>query len=200
VSWVWSWAQSFGGKLPPEILRLNKALSRKKKKGTQRRQKAGIRLSKHYQKVARQRKDFHYKTATQLLNKYDVIAHEDLNIKGLAKTRLSKSIMDAGWGNFIEIVICKAASAGKMTVAVNPSGTTQNCSGCGEKVPKTLADRWHSCPCGVELDRDLNAAIMIMNRGAGHPLLKAQRLLSASRIGWEAHTVRASRQCWEYVT
>jgi len=162
---------------------LNKALSRKKKKGTQRRQKAGIRLSKHYQKVARQRKDFHYKTATQLLNKYDVIAHEDLNIKGLAKTRLSKSIMDAGWGNFIEIVICKAAIAGKMTVAVNPSGTTQNCSGCGEKVPKTLADRWHSCPCGVELDRDLNAAIMIMNRGAGHPLLKAQRLLSASRIG-----------------
>jgi putative transposase len=162
---------------------LNKALSRKKKKGTHRRQKAGIRLSKHYQKVARQRKDFHYKTATQLLNEYDVIAYEDLNIKGLAKTRLSKSIMDAGWGNFIEIVICKAASAGKMTVAVNPSGTTQNCSGCGEKVPKTLADRWHSCPCGVELDRDLNAAINIKNRAEGHPVLKAHRLLCASRIG-----------------
>lgn len=162
---------------------LNKALSRKKKKGGVSRQKAGKRLSKHYQKVARQRKDFHYKVATQLLNKYDVIAYEDLNIKGLAKTRLSKSILDAGWGNFIEIVICKAASAGKMTVAVNPSGTTQNCSGCGMKLPKTLADRWHSCPCGLELDRDLNAAINVLNRGAGHPLLKAQRLLSISRIG-----------------
>ena len=75
---------------------LNKALSRKKKKGTSRRRKAGKRLSKHYQKVARQRKDFHFKVATQLLSKYDVIAHESLNIKGLAKTRLSKSILDAG--------------------------------------------------------------------------------------------------------
>ena len=51
--------------------------------------------------MARQRKDFHYKTAGWLLAKYDVIAHEDLNIKGLAKTRLSKSILDAGWGEFI---------------------------------------------------------------------------------------------------
>lgn len=119
---------------------LNKALSRKKKKGTSRRQKAGKRLSKHYQKVARQRKDFHFKVAKLLLSKYDVIAHEALNIKGLAKTRLSKSILDAGWGEFIEIVSTKAASAGLLTVAVNPSGTTQNCSGCGYKVPKTLKD------------------------------------------------------------
>jgi len=162
---------------------LNKALSRKKKKGGLSRQKAGKRLSKHYQKVARQRKDFHLKVATQLLNKYDVIAHEDLNIKGLSKTRLSKSILDAGWGNFIEIVIRKAESAGKMTIAVNPSGTSQSCSSCGVKVPKTLADRVHKCTCGLEICRDWNAAINILNRGAGHPLLKAQRLLSASRIG-----------------
>jgi len=162
---------------------LNKALSRKRKKGGVSRQKAGKTLSKHYQKVARQRKDFHYKVATQLLNKYDVIAHEDLNIKGLSKTRLSKSILDAGWGNFIEIVIRKAESAGKMMIAVNPSGTSQNCSSCGVKVPKTLADRVHKCTCGLEICRDWNAAINILNRGAGHPLLKAQRLLSASRIG-----------------
>lgn len=153
---------------------LNKALSRKKRKGTQRRQKAGKRLSKHYQKVARQRKDFHYKTANQLLSKYDVIAHEDLNIRGLAKTRLSKSILDAGWGEFISIVIVKAASAGRMTVAVNPSGTTQRCSGCDAVVPKTLADRWHSCACGVELDRDLNAAINIKKLALGHRVSKAR--------------------------
>lgn len=158
---------------------LNKALSRKKKKGTHRRQKAGKKLSKHYQKVARQRKDFHFKVALLLLNKYDVIAYEDLNIKGLAKTRLSKSILDAGWGEFIEIVTCKAASAGRITVAVNPNGTTQNCSGCGKKVPKTLFDRWHSCTCGVELDRDLNAAINIRNLGVGHSLNKAQRVSEA---------------------
>lgn len=138
---------------------LNKALSRKKNKGTHRRQKAGKKLSRHYQKVARQRKDFHFKVANQLLSKYDVIAHEALSIKGLAKTRLSKSILDAGWGEFIGIVTVKAERAGRLTVAVNPNGTTQNCSGCGVKVPKTLKDRWHSCSCcGLELDKDLNAS------------------------------------------
>jgi putative transposase len=155
---------------------LNKALSRKPKKGTKRRQKAGKRLSKHYQKVERQRKDFHYKVANWLVRKYDIIAHEDLNIKGLAKTRLSKSILDAGWGEFIEIVRVLAERAGRLTVAVNPSGTSQNCSGCGEKVPKTLKDRWHSCTCGIELDRDLNAAINIKNTALGHRVVKAQRV------------------------
>lgn len=162
---------------------LKKALSRKQKKGTNRRQKAGKQLSRHYQKVARQRKDFHYKVATQLLNKYDVIAHENLNVKGLAKTRLSKSILDAGWGNFLTIVTCKAENAGKMTVAVNPNGTSQNCSSCGVKVPKTLADRVHKCTCGLEICRDWNAAINIKNTAVGHSVVKAQRLLSNSRIG-----------------
>ena len=163
---------------------LNKSLSRKKKKGTVRRRKSGKRLSKHYQKVARQRKDFHYKTAKWLLNKYDVIAHEDLNIKGLAKTHLSKSILDAGWGEFIGIVAVKAESAGRLAVAVNPSGTTQRCSGCDTVVPKTLADRWHSCPnCLLELDRDVNAAINIKNLALGHRVNKAQRLRRDTGIG-----------------
>ena len=162
---------------------LNKSLSRKKKKGTARRRASGKRLSKHYQKVTRQRKDFHYKTAIWLLDKYDLIAHEDLNIKELAKTRMGKSVLDAGWGEFLSIVTCKAESAGKVTVAVNPYNTTQICSGCGVVVPKGLADRWHSCACGVELDRDWNAAINILNLGVGHSLNKAQRLLCDSRIG-----------------
>jgi len=162
---------------------LNKSLSRKKRKGTKRRHKAGKKLSKHYQKVVRQRKDFYYNTAKRLLDNYDVIAHEDLNIKGLAKTHLSKSILDAGWGNFIAIVACKAESACKMTVAVNPKGTTQNCSNCGTKVPKSLKDRVHSCTCGLEICRDLNAAINIKNLAAGHSVSKAQRLLSDGRIG-----------------
>ena len=151
---------------------LNKALSRKKKKGTARRRHAGKRLSKHYQKVTRQRQDFHYKTAIWLLDKYDLIAHEDLNIKGLAKTRMSKSVLDAGWGEFLSIVTCKAESAGKATVAVNPYNTTQICSGCGVVVPKGLADRWHSCSCGVELDRDWNASINILNLAVGHSVGK----------------------------
>ena len=160
---------------------LNKALSRKRKKGTQRRRNVGKRLAKHYQKVARQRKDFHYKTAGWLVNKYDLIAHEDLNILGLAKTRMSKSVLDAGWADFLAIVSRKAESAGGITVAVNPYNTTQNCSGCGVVVPKTLADRWHACPhCLLEMDRDWNAAINILNLAVGHSVGKAQRVTEAA--------------------
>ncbi|MFM7447327.1 MAG: zinc ribbon domain-containing protein, partial [Leptolyngbyaceae cyanobacterium] len=69
----------------------------------------------------------------------------------------------------------KAANAGLMTIAVNPNGTTQDCSGCGQKVPKEIQDRWHSCHhCGLELDRDHNAAINIKYRAVGHSVLKAQ--------------------------
>ncbi len=154
--------------------RLSRAVSRKKK-GSIRRRKAGKRLAKHHQKVARQRRDFFFKTSKKLLDRYDVISHEDLNIKGLAKTRMSKSILDAGWGEFLSIVTCKAESAGKLSVGVNPNGTTQNCSNCGTKVPKTIEDRWHSCPvCGLEMDRDINAAINIKNIAVGRTVIKAQ--------------------------
>jgi putative transposase len=86
----------------------------------------------------------------------------------------NSSTTNAGWGEFIEIVTCKAASAGKITVAVKPNGTTQLCCSCGAKVPKDLSVRWHSCCCGVKLSRDHNAAINVKNRAEGHPVLKAQ--------------------------
>jgi len=155
---------------------LSRAVSRKKK-GSHRRRKAVKRLAKHHQKVARQRRDFFFKTSKNLLDKYDVIGHEDLNIKGLAKTRMGKSILDAGWGEFLSIVTCKAESAGKLAIAVNPYNTTQLCSNCGTHIPKTIADRWHSCHvCGLELDRDINAAINIKNIAVGRTVIKAQRV------------------------
>ena len=71
----------------------------------------------------------------------------------------------------------KAERAGLRAIAVDPSGTSQNCSQCGQKVPKTIRDRWHSCPhCGLELSRDHNAAINIKYRAVGHPVLKAQEM------------------------
>ncbi len=161
-----------------KLRKLNKSFSRKRK-GGKNRAKVGIKLKKHYQKVARQRKDFHFKTSKMLLEKYDVVAHEDLNVKGLAKSQLSKSILDAGWSQFISILKTKAASAGLLVVAVDPKNTTQNCSSCGKKVPKKLSDRWHSCPCGCSLSRDHNAAINIRNLGAGYPLSKACRVTEA---------------------
>jgi transposase len=84
---------------------------------------------------------------------------------------LAKSIHDAGWGQFLQILSVKAASAGQGAIAVNPNGTSQECSGCGAHVPKTLADRWHSCPhCGLEMDRDENAARNIKLKAVGHPV------------------------------
>jgi len=153
---------------------IQKKVSRRKKGGS-RRLKAIKLLAKQHKKVADKRKDFHFKTANQLLSKYDVIAHEALNIKGLARTKLALSVLDAGWSNFLSILTNKAENAGLLVVPVSAHNTSLDCSSCGEKVPKKLHIRWHNCPhCGCSLDRDHNAAINIKNRAVGHPVLKAQ--------------------------
>jgi putative transposase len=168
---------------------IQKRVSRRKK-GSNRTQKAVKQLGKQHKKVADKRKDFHFQTANKLLKKYDVIAVEDLNVKGLARTRLAKSVLDAGWSSFLSILTNKAENAGLLVIQVIASGTSQNCSSCGVKVPKKLHERWHDCPnCGYCLDRDHNAAINIKNRAAGHSVLKAKSLLSDSRIVLEAYTV-----------
>jgi putative transposase len=160
------------------LKRLQKCVSRKKK-GSNRRRKAVKQLAKQHKKVADQRKDFHFKAVNRLLNKHDVVAHEDLNVKGLAKSRLAKSVHDAGWSSFLSILSNKAANAGLITIPVNPHNTSQDCSSCGVKVPKKLHERWHSCQCGCSLDRDHNAALNIKQRAAGHSVLfKAKSLLT----------------------
>ncbi|MEH2280996.1 MAG: transposase [Nostoc sp.] len=149
----------------------------RRKKGSNRRRKAIKKLGKQYKKVADTRKNFHFKTANNLLKKYDVIAVEKLNIKGLAKSRLAKSVNDAGWGQFISILTVKAENAGLKVVAINPNGTSQECSSCGNKVKKPLSQRVHNCPnCKVSLCRDLNASLNIKARGTH--ALKAQIMSS----------------------
>ncbi|MCC5615506.1 transposase, partial [Nostoc sp. CHAB 5836] len=159
----------------------------RRKKGSNRRKKAIIKLGKQHQKVADTRKDFHFKTANNLLKKYDVVAVEKWNIKGLAKTRLAKSVNDsvalaslrasAGWGQFFSILTVKAENAGLKVIAVNPNGTSSECSNCGTKVIKSLSERTHNCPnCKVSLCRDLNASINIKARGTH--ALKAQVMSS----------------------
>jgi putative transposase len=151
----------------------------RRKPGSNRRKKAISRLSRQHKKVADTRKDFQFKTAKLLLNNYDVVAVEKLNIKGLAQTRLAKSIHDAGWGQFINILSNKAENAGLKVIAVHPNGTSQDCSSCGHKVKKPLSQRMHNCPiCQTSLCRDLNAAINIKARGTH--ALKAQ-LMSSSK-------------------
>ncbi|NDJ24230.1 IS200/IS605 family element transposase accessory protein TnpB [Nostoc sp. B(2019)] len=153
----------------------------RRKKGSNRRKKAIKRLGMQHKRVADTRKDFHFKTANNLLKKSDVIAVEKLNIKGLAKSRLAKSVNDAGWGQFISILSVKAENAGLKVIAINPNGTSQECSSCGQKSKKLLSERTHNCPnCKISLCRDLNAAINIKNRGTHD--LKAQIMSSMGSL------------------
>ncbi|MEH2098529.1 RNA-guided endonuclease InsQ/TnpB family protein [Nostoc sp.] len=149
----------------------------RRKKSSNRRRKAIKQLGVKHKKVADTRKDFHFKISKSLLDKYDVIAVEKLNIKGLTKTRLAKSINDAGWGQFITILSNKAENAGLKVIAVNPNGTSLECSICGHKVKKPLSQRMHNCPnCNIGLCRDLNASLNIKARGTH--ALKAQLMSS----------------------
>ncbi len=97
----------------------------------------------------------------------DLVAYEDLNVKGLVKNRnLAKSISDAGWSTFRRWLEYFGGKYGKVTIAVPPHYTSQNCSCCGKVVQKSLSVRTHACPdCGYVADRDLNAALNILRLG-----------------------------------
>jgi putative transposase len=143
-----------------KLRRAQRSVARKKKGGANRR-KAMWHTAKLHQHVANQRKDFHYKTALSLVQRYGTVAHEDLNVQGIARTRLAKSTLDAGCSQFLGILGHKAAEAGVRVVAVNPANTTQTGSRCGclPRVPLRLCDRVYHCSfCGQICDRDLNAA------------------------------------------
>ena len=179
-------------KAQKRLKKIQKAVSRSKK-GSNNRKKAALKLGKAHKKVADTRKDFHFKTVKELLDSHDLVAHEKLNIKGLAKTKMAKSILDAGWGQFLSILSVKAVrvawptalNAGLIAKGVNPKNTSQNCSNCGTKVPKKLKDRIHSCPhCGYVSDRDVNAAINILNLAVGHSVSRSEE----RRVGKECRS------------
>lgn len=147
----------------------------RKKRGSRRRKQARRRVAKLHRKIANQRKDFHHKLARRLVNAYGTIVHEDLNTAGLARSRLSKSVLDAGWSSFISILSAKAASAGRRVVAVRPHGTSQICPECGSIQKKELSERVHACECGCVLDRDVAAAKVILALGLDGALGDGQR-------------------------
>lgn len=126
-----------------------------------------------HRKIANQRNDFLHKQSRLVVNKYGLIAYEDLNIQKMIGGRFSKSIHDVAWGKFIQMLKYKAESAGTYAIAVNPCNTSKICSGCGAVVEKKLFNRSHDCPvCGLSLHRDLNASINILRSGIG--LLEAK--------------------------
>lgn len=102
-----------------------------------------------------------------LVNHFDLIGFESLNLRGMAGSMLAKSVLDVAWGLFLWFVTYKAANAGRYAVPVNPRGTSQECPACGLVTPKCLKERVHRCPCGLVLDRDHASAQVIRARALG---------------------------------
>ncbi len=140
----------------------------RKKKSSSNRQKAINKLGRAHLKISRQRQEHAKRLARCVIRSNDLVAYEDLRVKNLVKNHcLAKSINDAGWYQFRKWLEHFGSKFGRVTVAVNPAYTSQNCSSCGEVVKKSLSTRTHACKCGCQLDRDHNAAINILERALG---------------------------------
>ena len=147
------------------IARANRALARKQKR-SKNRAKAREALHRAHRRAVNARRNYLHHVSKWLVAHHDLIAYEALNVKGMAQGNLAKSIMDAAWSLLLFQLRYKAESAGVHVIAVNPRGTSQICSGCGQNVPKKLAQRTHSCPhCGLILGRDHNAGRNILALG-----------------------------------
>lgn len=145
----------------------------RKVKGSKNRKKQIVKVEQCHINIKNSRKDFQHKTTTILVKNHDVIAVENLNIKGMVRNHnLAKSISDASWNSFISMLKYKAALQGKKIVAIDRyEASTKKCSSCGQKQDISLSTRVYKCSCGLEMDRDLNASINI--RAAGHAVLNA---------------------------
>jgi putative transposase len=156
-------------KAEKQLNKLNRSKSKKFKKGqpvSQNYLKAKNRTARKHLRVSRQREEFAKKEALRLIQSSDLIAYEDLNVKGMVRNRhLAKSINDAAWSTFRRWLEYFGYKYGKITVATPPHNTSQDCSHCGQKVTKSLSVRTHICPyCGFIADRDINAALNILKK------------------------------------
>ncbi len=156
-----------------KLKREQRRLSRKKK-GSKNRAKQRIKLAIVHERIHNQRFDFLHKLSRYYVNSHDFIAVEALDTKELIEmAHNGKNRADAAWATFLHMLTYKAARAGRWVVRVEPRGTTGRCSNCGKVVEKPLWVRVHRClKCGLELDRDLNAARNILQDGL-------------AKVGWE---------------
>jgi len=150
-----------------KLAQAQRVLSRRKK-GSSRWHKQRLKVARLHEKIANQRKDFLHQASRRLVNRYDAVVIEDLNMKGMSQAlHFGKSVHDNGWGMFTTILQYKLEEQGKKLIKIDqwfPSSKT--CSCCGQvKESLSLSERRFRCECGFESDRDVNAAINIQHEG-----------------------------------
>jgi IS605 OrfB family transposase len=182
-------------KAEQKLKRLQRAVSRKQKKSSNRK-KARKQLARVHLQVQRQREDFARKTASTLISSHDLIAFEDLKIRNMVKNHhLAKSIHDAGWGTFISWVKAYGLMHNIPVIAVAPQFTSQQCSACDAMVKKSLSVRTHICTsCGVVLDRDHNAALNILEKALACTLGHRETSASAENASGQTASTRTSKR------
>jgi putative transposase len=159
-------APKFYRKAQKQLARAQRTLSRRKK-GSHRRKKQQQKVARLHEKVANQRRDFLHKLSTRLVCENQAVFAEDLNVKGLGRTRLAKSVHDAGWSAFLGMLTYKAHWQSKTFHQVNRFfASSKTCYECGTLNPLTLSDRVFMCGgCGGTVLRDFNAALNIQRQG-----------------------------------
>jgi len=156
--------------LKVEESKLKKSQSKTDKlvKGSKERRKARKVVNRIYERLTWKRDNFSHQESRKVINKYQTIFLEKLEIKNMLKSGipgLNKSILDVAWNQFSNLIKYKAVEAGRTVNFVNPRNTSKTCSQCGRIVDKPLNERVHKCSCGLVMDRDLNAAINILRLG-----------------------------------
>ncbi|MHB8245561.1 MAG: RNA-guided endonuclease InsQ/TnpB family protein, partial [Acidimicrobiales bacterium] len=155
-----------------KLRRAQRSLSRKEK-GSNNREAARIKVARAHAKVGDARRDFHHKASTAIIRENQAVYVEDLCVKGLARTKLAKSVHDAGWSTFVSMLEYKAKLYGRELCRIGRFvPTSQTCSACGVvDGPKPLSVRTWACgPCGAIHDRDHNAALNILAAGRAERL------------------------------
>jgi putative transposase len=151
-----------------------------KKKGSNSWKRLSLKIARLHETIHNCRKDFHFKLAHHLCDGHGMVFAEDLNLKAWSRGMFSKHTLDAGFGEFLEILKWVCWKRGVRFERVDPRGTSQTCSMCYTHTPKTLKDRIHHCKnCGYYKDRDIVASEVIMYRG-----LVAVGLMVASQVAW----------------
>jgi putative transposase len=137
-----------------------------KKNGSKNKTKLARKIARVHEQIHDTRKDFHFKLAHHLCDQAGMIFAEQLNLKGMAKGMLGKHTLDAGWGQFLQLLSWVCWKRGVYFAKVEAAGTSQTCPECDTNVTKNLSVRVHECPeCGYKTDRDVAAAQVIRNRG-----------------------------------